>query len=303
MFSVIIPAYNAAACIDECLDCICAAEEQDLEILVIDDGSTDGTAACVREHAARDPRIRLHSQPNAGVSAARNKGLDLATGEWIAFVDADDRISADFFAMTPEESACDLVQKTVCETDENGRQLRILTKPWRKPIIREERERLQFFVSACLPAVWNKLVRREAVGTLRFESGLKVGEDLVFMASLMTRVRSLAISGTGVYYYRVHSGSVIQQMNRSERDRIGRLLELASWIDRDTVGARPYRQSLLVRYVCFVLYHRRRFFTDGERSRLRALVREIRFRNLAYLLPKYRLRWLLVRSVLLLPGR
>jgi glycosyltransferase involved in cell wall biosynthesis len=88
--SIVIPAYNAAATIDETLISVRAQSHTNLEIIVVDDGSTDGTAAIVKRHAADDRRITLVSQANAGVAAARNHGWARATSDLIAFVDADD---------------------------------------------------------------------------------------------------------------------------------------------------------------------------------------------------------------------
>src|SRR6188472_2158781 len=90
--SVIIPAFNAAESIRTAVESVLAERSVALECLVVDDGSTDGTAATVEALASGDPRLILLRQPeNGGVSAARNRALEAARGEWIAFVDADDR--------------------------------------------------------------------------------------------------------------------------------------------------------------------------------------------------------------------
>lgn len=303
LFSVIVPAHNVELWIEDCLESICSATVTDLEILVVDDGSTDSTGDIVRKLALRDERIKLIVQQNGGIGSARNAALAQAKGDWIAFVDSDDRVSADFFEMTAEEQLCDVVQKTAFETTDSGQVLRKLTKPWPKHIIADRKELLTFFVSAALPAVWNKFVKRKVLGDLRFIGGVGVIEDLPFTAELMNRVGRYAISSVGSYYYRVQSQSVIQQSNRKAETRIGRTLGILPNLDRKTIGTLQYRQSLIVRYILFVLYHQRHYFSREDCVKVRALVREIRFRNLAYLLPKYRLRWLLVRSVLLLPGR
>jgi glycosyltransferase involved in cell wall biosynthesis len=91
-FSVIIPAYNRARFLPECLDSVLAQTFTDWECIVVDDGSTDGTRELVAEYVRRDARFRYHWQENAGASAARNAGIALATGEWIVFLDSDDRL-------------------------------------------------------------------------------------------------------------------------------------------------------------------------------------------------------------------
>ncbi|NLG24502.1 MAG: glycosyltransferase, partial [Clostridiales bacterium] len=88
--SVIVPVYNAMPWLEECLNSILSQSFSDFELILIDDGSTDGSAHLCDACAARDERVRVVHQKNSGVAAARNRGLDESGGQWIAFVDADD---------------------------------------------------------------------------------------------------------------------------------------------------------------------------------------------------------------------
>src|SRR6266508_5717575 len=94
--SVIIPAHNAAATIAETLDSLCAQTYTDWEAIVVDDGSSDATASVVESYAARDARIQLIRQPQAGVSEARNAGVRLARFDWLLFHDFDDWILPEY---------------------------------------------------------------------------------------------------------------------------------------------------------------------------------------------------------------
>lgn len=94
-FSIIVPVYNVAPYLRECLDSILAQSFADWETICVDDGSTDGSSAILDEYSSRDTRIRAMHQANAGVSSARNAALDVAAGEWIWFVDGDDAIHPD----------------------------------------------------------------------------------------------------------------------------------------------------------------------------------------------------------------
>ena len=95
--SIVVPVYNAAAWMRTCLESLIHQTLQELEIICVDDGSTDGTLAVLQEYAAKDTRIKVIHQENAGVSASRNAGLDIVTGELVTFVDADDWVEPDAY--------------------------------------------------------------------------------------------------------------------------------------------------------------------------------------------------------------
>ena len=95
LVSVITPVYNTEKYLDECIGSILSQSMTDFELLLIDDGSTDGSGAICDRYAEKDKRIRVFHIPNGGVSAARNLGLDNARGEFVVFVDSDDRVTPD----------------------------------------------------------------------------------------------------------------------------------------------------------------------------------------------------------------
>ena len=108
--SLIIPIFNAEKTLQRCLDSVRQQTYSNLEVILIDDGSTDGSRNICMSFAKRDSRLRYLYQPNAGVSAARNLGLDAATGTYVAFLDSDDWLSPDYLAcLHTAMSDCDLV--------------------------------------------------------------------------------------------------------------------------------------------------------------------------------------------------
>ena len=111
MLSVIVPCYNGEAFLARAVESALAQSFRDLEIILVDDGSTDGSSAMCDRYAALDPRVRVIHQSNAGLSAARNAGIAAAQGEYIAFLDADDYLMPDayeklFSAMSAHGSDC-----------------------------------------------------------------------------------------------------------------------------------------------------------------------------------------------------
>lgn len=111
-FSFIIPVYNVAPYLSECLDSVLSQDFEDFEVCVVDDGSSDGSSLICDDYAARDRHIKLCHQENGGVSVARNKALDMATGEYIWFVDSDDYVlpgALSYLDTVIGDSDCDTV--------------------------------------------------------------------------------------------------------------------------------------------------------------------------------------------------
>lgn len=124
LFSVIIPTYNYAQYICRCIGSVLTCGGKELEVIVVDDGSTDDTAARVKDLSESDKRIRYVYQDNTGVSAARNYGINLARGKWVFFVDGDDVVDAEMIRMLiPEDSTIQIIGAMMLEND-NGEVLR-----------------------------------------------------------------------------------------------------------------------------------------------------------------------------------
>ena len=104
MISVIIPVYNLERYLYRCIDSVLRSTYTDFELILVDDGSTDASPQICEDYTERDSRVRLLRQENQGVSAARNRGLDVCQGEWVVFVDGDDSIAPEFLALIDQES-------------------------------------------------------------------------------------------------------------------------------------------------------------------------------------------------------
>ena len=211
LVSIIVPIYNVAPYLKECLNSIIKQTYPHLEIILVDDGSSDGSGAICDEYASKDNRIRVVHQENKGVSVARNQGLNIATGEFISFVDSDDKIDLqtiagymELFDMHPEldiiESVIyDCITKPLCQFGENfeepGISGRILNP-------REFWTLLALEVSVSTysgPA--NKCYRRSFIGDLRFPEGY-VFEDLAFLLCLYGKLRYYMKWSKVTYFYR-----------------------------------------------------------------------------------------------------
>lgn len=199
--SVIIPAYNAQSYLAECLDSVVAQTFDDIEIIVVDDGSTDATAEIARSYAARDPRIRLLQKPNGGVSDARNYGIDNSTGLYICFLDADDCLypyTVDLLLSGLKNNDCKLSIGRIGY--ENGIKFdghsEWLVYGWKNAVANLL---YQDGTIECSPCA--SLYARELFLKLRFKKGIRY-EDLDLTYRLIENANKVAFTNEVVYYYR-----------------------------------------------------------------------------------------------------
>lgn len=176
MISVIVPVYNVEPYLEKCLDSIIGQTYKDLEILVIDDGSTDRSGEICDNYAQKDKRIKVFHTENQGLSTARNLGLDHAKGEYIGFVDSDDWIEPDMYACllkNAEQTSADIAECGVFleyqnKTEERKKQKAELTG---------EKAVQALLLGKLNEGVWNKLWKRQCFDTIRFPQG-RVFEDV-----------------------------------------------------------------------------------------------------------------------------
>ena len=231
--SVIIPVYKVERYLDACVASVVGQTYPDLEIILVDDGSPDNCPALCDAWAAKDTRIRVIHRSNGGLSAARNSGLDVCTGDYIAFVDSDDRLEPETLERAlraQQRSGADLVLFHYLCTDENDQPL-----PDRTPADREEEALTppqfweEFFASgdACTYYVvaWNKLYRAELFHTLRYAEGKRY-EDMFLLPNLIGQCRKILCLNFRGYRYAQRTGSIMSQGDpRSYLDRSEYLLE------------------------------------------------------------------------------
>ncbi|WP_040464657.1 glycosyltransferase family A protein [Erythrobacter sp. NAP1] len=187
-FSVVIPAYNAGATLRSTVVSVLAQTDQDFEIVVVDDGSSDGTLNAMLDLAVKDERIRIVSQPNSGVSATRNYGASLAKGELIAFLDADDQWDREKLARHREMHRCDpLLDASFAQVE---------FAPERKGKLKRGRVRSSIpadyldlgdvLVENAVCTTSNLVIKRDAFADLGgFDQTMRYAEDQEFLARLL----------------------------------------------------------------------------------------------------------------------
>lgn len=205
-FSIIIPVYNVEPYLRECLDSVMAQTVEDWESICVDDGSTDGSGAILDEYAAKDQRFRVIHQANAGVSEARNKGLDEAKGEWISFIDADDWIDKAFLAklcQVSRVSQTDIVFSCVKKVFEAGDSK--IIGPGHSGLYAPE-DLYTTYNSLCAWS-WGKIYRSRLWKGVRFPVGIAYSEDRYILHEVLYQLKKVAVVTDAPYFYRMRGDS------------------------------------------------------------------------------------------------
>ena len=205
LISIIIPVYQVEKYLDKCIASIVNQTYQNLEIILVDDGSSDNCPAICDTWKEWDPRINVIHQKNGGLSHARNEGLKIGTGEFIGFVDSDDWIEPNMYELLLTalfETDADIA---VCDyLNESGKtQSTILIEgaPVRKTFTAEEALKLLLYSgnNICI-AVWNKLYRRSTIGNFQFPEG-KFYEDVCWTPQIIGRSKAIISIDSPLYHY------------------------------------------------------------------------------------------------------
>lgn len=204
--SIIIPVYNSEKFLRECLDSIIAQAYTDWECILIDDGSIDYSGHICDEYASCDKRFIVIHKPNGGVSSARNKGLELARGTWVSFIDSDDTISQNFFCAEDVDTEADIVLKEVHFSTDQSPETYNADGLLKGTALKDfYSQYLPFFV---FRTPWAKLIRREVIenNNIRYNLAYKLGEDTLFVHACLLHVKSLLVSQKGYYIWKPFEG-------------------------------------------------------------------------------------------------
>ena len=203
LVSVIVPVYNVERYIKECIESILQQTYKNIEVIAIDDGSPDNSASIINEISKKDPRVRLITKENGGVSSARNVGLDNANGEYVVFVDADDFLAKDaikYLMWLATKTKSDFCFSKNCFTQRNEQQI--------------EKDRIEILSPAEAVALlisprvivgcWNKIYSLDFLKRhgIRFSETLFYGEGLNFITVCAMKSASVGVGERKTYYYR-----------------------------------------------------------------------------------------------------
>ena len=213
LVSVIIPVYNGQDHLSTCLESVIGQTYKYLEVLVIDDGSTDGSHEIAAGIADRDPRLTVIGLSNGGVSIARNTGISRAKGEYIVFVDSDDMLHRDSIShlvATAEECRCDIALHLPTSLSATSEDFPLISRSSSLRMMTGRQACENMLYQRGIPgAPWAKLIRRSTLGPTRFPAGIQYAEDIIFTFDVLSKSKTVALSSFGGYGYRRHPGSAL----------------------------------------------------------------------------------------------
>lgn len=216
--SFIVPVYNTQEFLPRCFDSLLGQTCPDIEIVVVNDGSPDGSAAIIDEYARMDSRVRVVEKSNGGLSSARNAGMDVARGAIIDFVDSDDYVEpnlAEFLAGTFAEDHPEIVVfGAVCEPDElASKRIKQLLSPEAR--VSESFDPALLFSANAQPYVWRAAYSRELIERefLRFAESVRFAEDVVFQFESYPLSAKTVVAPDKLYHYVMQEKSLTHVFN------------------------------------------------------------------------------------------
>ena len=203
MVSILVPVYNASQYLRECVASLTGQTYTDLQIVLINDGSTDDSWDIIKELAQQDKRLEVYSQSNSGVAATRNRLLEKANGDFVLFVDSDDWIELDTVETLMNEQQkedYDIVMYQLLKSQPNDYQY---TK---EQAIKKFLEHTTFRGSRC-----DKLIKRCLFDGLRIDETVSFGEDALLVWQVLQRINIMLVIGKAFYHYRLNNDSLSRQ--------------------------------------------------------------------------------------------
>ncbi len=223
--SIIVPVYNAEEFLEKCLMSLKNQTLKDIEILLVDDGSTDNSYEICKSFEASDSRIRVFKQENSGQSAARNRALSVSKGEYIAFADSDDWVDCDFYEKLLEAAiryGADIACGSVIREKKSAGKIRVNYKEEKVYLRAQEKIDAAGVPNMCY--VWNKVYRAGFLKSidLRFVNGM-VFEDTDFVTRAVYYSNKIVTVPNTYYHYWTNENSTVRTMRSSDKKRLDSL--------------------------------------------------------------------------------
>lgn len=248
LISIIIPAYNIDQYLARCLDSVLGQTYNNLEVIVISDGSVDGTNDIIKQYADADSRIKYILKQNTGVSDTRNKGLEIATGDYIGFVDGDDYVEPNMFEILYEN-----MMKYDADISHCGYQMvfpsKVVYYHGTDNLYQfNQQEGVEAIIKADLvePGIWNKLYKREVVEQIRFDARLVESEDFLYNICAFKNCNKSVFVDKPLYHYILRNNSACTSaFNIKKTDNQILVMEILT----ELLPEKQYQELIEFRYI------------------------------------------------------
>ena len=256
--SVIVPAYNVEKYIEESLNSIINQTLKDIEIIIINDGSTDKSTEIINEISRNDSRVIVINQKYSGVSKARNIGMMLAKGDYISFIDSDDYIETDMLEKmyrAAEKYDCDIVQCNYA-IDNNGERREVVQNIKPNKLLKEN-EIIEYIKTGLIDGslatyVWNKIFKRQFLrdNDLMFKEDLNMFEDWYFIMDIITYTKKMIFLPENLYNYRIAPNSLSRKYIYNHEDLILNLQSAKlNYIKLWNLNINPYKSKYIIKFI------------------------------------------------------
>lgn len=283
--SVIVPVFNLEQYIGRCLDSLLAQTYMNIEIIIIDDGSCDGSSQIIAKYEKEHSNIKVIKQKNRGVTAARIAGVKAATGDYIGFVDGDDYIDADMYELLMNN-----MHQYHAEISHCGYQMEFSDGRIKafyntgEVIVQDNTQGLIDLISGARvePGLWNKLYKKKLFENFRQDESIRINEDLLMNYYLFKKAQNSVFCDVCKYHYIIRENSASRQkLNRNkiiDPIRVKQImLEDSNVVLVKAEIQRMYMETLLNIYNQIILNDARKEYQDYKRSILKLLKKEKRF--------------------------
>lgn len=248
LVSIILPVYGVEQYLPECVDSLLAQSYRNLEIILVDDASPDGSGAICDAYAAQDSRVKVIHQTNRGAAGARNAGLDVAGGEYICFVDSDDVVEKDYVKLLLthlQEADADIA---VCGFTQFSRTHQPPCSLESAGVYTPEGYLLQFLENWTCSLLWNKIFRRQTIGKLRMEEGHRI-DDEFYTYQVVMAAQKIVVFHQSLYRYRLRASSVMSNQNTYDQILMDRIAHTIQRYDHIKVHFPSLREAFFVKAV------------------------------------------------------
>lgn len=213
--SVLVPIYNSQNYLPKCLNSILCQTFDNLQIVLLDDGSTDNSYSIAYKYAIKDSRIELYHQNNSGVADTRNKLLSFTNGDYILFVDSDDWLELDMIEFLITEQSKSNADMTTCGMVLNDR---AVANQYIKKIYTKDKAIENFlYHTEFRGSLWNKLLKSSIIRDIRFASKISYGEDALFVWHFLQKVEKVTLTNKQLYHYRMNENSLSHSCFNGEK--------------------------------------------------------------------------------------